>query len=203
MNVKELISSGVIELYCLGIASDEERSVVEELMLKDPSVKEEIALINDALAHYAVAASAVIPSVTLKEKILSAIQSPEAEPTPVNLPPKLTPQSTAQEWLQYLSDEHIEEPAEHDDVHMIELPGTESYYSYAVFARPGGIVNEETHFGHDEYLLIVEGECEMTIGGKTQAYKPGDFITITPGIPHSAVVTGKSRMIVIGQRRAA
>jgi hypothetical protein len=36
MNTKELIESGVIELYCLGIASEDEVRLVEQLSKKDP-----------------------------------------------------------------------------------------------------------------------------------------------------------------------
>lgn len=203
MNAKELIESGIIELYCLGIASKEEKLLVEQLAEEDLLLKEEIAAVNDALANYAVSVSSVSPPQNLKQKILSSIQSPVSTALLSNFPPILTSKSTTVEWFEYLAEQNIKEPEEHDDVLMIELPGTEDFYTYLVFGKPGGIVGEETHFGHDEYLLICEGECEMTIAGKKLRYKTGDFLTITPGTPHSAIVTGTQRMIVIGQRRAA
>lgn len=202
MTAKDLIESGIIELYCLGIASDEEQLLVEQLAAHDQLLREEIASVNDALAAYAVAVSTASPSQRLREKILSSIQSPSsAENGMINLPPLLTPQSQPKEWLDYLEEQHIAPVAE--DLTMIELPGTEDYYTYAVFGKPGDIVNEEIHNGHDEYLLICTGTCEMTIGGIKKYYKAGDFITINPAVPHSAKVTGTERMIVIGQRRAA
>lgn len=201
MTAKELIESGIIELYCLGIASEEEKLLVDQLAVHDDLLKQEIASVNDALAAYAVAASTVSPSQRIKEKILSSIQSSTSENGVINLPPLLTPQSQPKEWLEYLEENHIA-PAV-DDLQMIELPGTEAYYTYAVFGKPGDMVGEEIHNGHDEYLLICTGTCEMTIGGIKKYYKAGDFLTINPAIPHSAKVTGTERMIVIGQRRAA
>ncbi|MEO6167582.1 MAG: cupin domain-containing protein [Chitinophagales bacterium] len=204
MTAKDLIESGIIELYCLGIASEEEQLLVEQLSVHDELLMEEIASVNNALAAYAVAVSTVLPSQRLKEKILSSIQlSAVVESGVMNLPPLLTPQSQPDEWLKYLTDQEIVCPADQHDLLMIELPGTEDYYTYAVFGKPGDMVDEEMHTGCDEYLLICSGSCEMTIAGIKISYKAGDFLTITPGKAHSAKVTGTERMIVIGQRRAA
>ena len=203
MNSQELISSGIIELYCLGIASDEERLLVEELANGDASIIREIASVNEALAHYAISSPPKNPPVGLKEKILASITSDGKKDANLTLPPRLIHSSTIEEWLNYLDENEILEPAEYEGVYFMELPGNEDYYTYVVFAKEGGVVPEETHHTHDEYLLICKGTCEMTIGGEKNTYSAGDFIEITPGIPHSAFITGKERMIVIGQRRAA
>jgi len=203
MNTKELIESGVIELYCLGIASEDEVRLVEQLSKKDPAIQEEIASINNVLASYALASSVSQPPSHLKSRILDSIISRESTLIHDNLPPVLSRNSTVEEWKNYLHEINIHEPADYEGVCFMELPGNDAFYSYAVFARPGGIVEEEIHTEHNEYLLICNGECEMTIGGKRSRYIAGDFIELLPGIPHSARVTGTEHMLVIGQRRAA
>jgi mannose-6-phosphate isomerase-like protein (cupin superfamily) len=196
MNGKELIESGIIELYVLGIADQDEVALIEQLAGNDEAVRNEIAAINDALASYALVSAQPAPS-KVKEDILKFIQSA------VPLPPKLTSSSTPTEWMEYLKENKFAPPQDFEGIYFLELPGNEDYYTYAVWGRDGDYVDEEEHGNHDEFLLICEGECEMVINGKRTSHKPGDFIEIAPGIPHSAQVTGKERMLVIGQRRAA
>ncbi|MBK9732587.1 MAG: cupin domain-containing protein [Chitinophagaceae bacterium] len=203
MTSRDLIASGVIELYCLGIASEEENLLVEQLALNDQLLKDEIAAVNDALAKFAVAVSNIAPPQYLKEKIISTIESINIEKPTGNLPPRLTAESTITEWLDYLKVNQVAPSETKEELVVIDLPGTEDFVTYVVFGKPGAGVAEEVHSGHDEYLFICKGECEMTIAGIKSAHKPGDFLTITPGTLHSAVVTGNGPMIVIGQRRAA
>ena len=101
MSTKEIIESGIIELYCLGIASKEEQSLIEQLAKKDPILLSEISSVNDALAFYAVASSATHPPPSLKTSIMNAIQGSIAEASETNLPPTLTAHSTINEWVEY------------------------------------------------------------------------------------------------------
>ncbi|MBX7108019.1 MAG: cupin domain-containing protein [Chitinophagales bacterium] len=202
MSVADLIESGIVELYCLGIASEEENLLVEQLAVDSPELKAEISAINEVLALYAVEGSKLKPSQKMKEKIIASLQTSDT-PLPSSLPPVLTIQSTVDSWLAYLDSHNIEMPRTDFDLIMKELPGTADYFTYVVFANPGAVVSEEMHEGHEEYLLICKGECEMNIAGQTRQYKEGDFLHIAPGTRHTAVVTGTASMIVIGQRRAA
>ena len=52
MNIKEYISSGVLELYAAGALSEDEAREVEAMALKYPEVKAEIEAIQDALVSY-------------------------------------------------------------------------------------------------------------------------------------------------------
>ncbi|HYV91846.1 MAG TPA: cupin domain-containing protein [Chitinophagales bacterium] len=198
MNAKELIDSGIIELYVMGIAGDDECVLVETLAQEDDIVRHEIASVNDALIAYsATNVSPVLPA-GLKNKILGFIESSHSK-----LPPRLTAESTANEWLQYLEEQQINPPENFHGIYFLELPGTEDYYTYAVWGKNGDYVDEEFHPLHHEYLFVCNGECEMTINGKKSEHRGGDFIEIAPGVPHSARVLGKELMLVIGQRRAA
>lgn len=72
MEAKDIISSGILELYVLGIASNEEVAQVEQWLLIYPEVKEELSHIESAIEEYA-KANAVEPSAALKERIINQI----------------------------------------------------------------------------------------------------------------------------------
>ncbi len=89
MNTQEYISSGIVESYVLGLASDEERREFEQLCRQYPEVLEarmafELILEKQALEN------AIIPPANLKGKIINAIDSGakviSIERTPVRKP---------------------------------------------------------------------------------------------------------------------
>ncbi|MGI8581556.1 MAG: anti-sigma factor [Chitinophagaceae bacterium] len=73
MNVKDIISSGLLELYITGLASEEETLQVEQWIKEYPEVKKEIEDLQDVIERYALA-EAIQPEEALKEKILFKIQ---------------------------------------------------------------------------------------------------------------------------------
>lgn len=68
MDVKEFISSGILEQYVLGTATAEEIEQVEQMVFIYPEVQKEIDAIRQSLEGYA-ASFAVKPDESLKEKI--------------------------------------------------------------------------------------------------------------------------------------
>jgi anti-sigma-K factor RskA len=74
----EFISSGLLELYALGIASPEEKVMVEEYLKKFPELKQELNEIESSLEDYA-QANAIQPDAFLKEKLLNKIASQAIE----------------------------------------------------------------------------------------------------------------------------
>ncbi len=82
MNTNDIISSGLLEQYAMGLASPEERANVEVWLNEFPEVKREFALIEESLETYAMA-NAVAPSASVKEKILARINSAEESNTTI------------------------------------------------------------------------------------------------------------------------
>lgn len=74
MNIKEYISSGVIEAYVLGIATDDEVREIEQLMTQYPELLIAIQEQEELLGQYAHAHS-VAPPPQLKQNIWQAIQA--------------------------------------------------------------------------------------------------------------------------------
>jgi len=76
---KEYISSGVLESYVLGSATEQERLEVERIARLYPEVQEEIVAIQDALNEYALTHQQQPPA-ALKQKIWSKLQDIDVAP---------------------------------------------------------------------------------------------------------------------------
>lgn len=79
MNIKEYISSGVIESYLLGELSGSERAELEAMSKKYPEVKAEIEIVEKTLMDF----SALPPPAHLKTNILSKLEIKEAKIVPL------------------------------------------------------------------------------------------------------------------------
>jgi len=78
LNKEEFISSGLLELYALGISSPEEKLLVEENLSQFPELKEELNDIEGSLESYA-QANALQPSSDVKEKLMNRVFSQESK----------------------------------------------------------------------------------------------------------------------------
>lgn len=81
MNSKELIESGILESYALGIASDDERRQVEFLLRNDETIKAEYTQIEEAFCNFALA-SAIVPQVNIKSRVFNKLNF-QLSPSPV------------------------------------------------------------------------------------------------------------------------
>ncbi len=73
MEVKDIISSGLLELYVTGAATQQESLQVEQWADQYPEVKKELEDLQDVMENYAMA-QAVQPDEELKEKILAKLK---------------------------------------------------------------------------------------------------------------------------------
>lgn len=83
MNAQEIISSGILELYCTGLASAAETAEVVQWAKQYPEVAAEIEAIQSGLERYA-QAHAIVPDASVKQKIFAAIINEATAPV-VNL----------------------------------------------------------------------------------------------------------------------
>ena len=81
MNAQEIISSGILELYCSGLTSAAETAEVVQWAQQYPEVAAEIEAIQSSLEGYA-QAHAIVPDASVKEKIFASINSNE-KATPI------------------------------------------------------------------------------------------------------------------------
>ena len=91
MEINEIISSGLLELYTAGLTNPEETIQVEEWLLKFPELQTEFIAIQESMEAYAME-QAIIPSAAVKQNILKSIELPDSGKlvamTPANAPGK-------------------------------------------------------------------------------------------------------------------
>ncbi len=86
MNVQEIISSGLLELYAADIATDAERQQVEIWRQQYPEVAAELSAIELGLENYATA-NAVPPAANVKDKLFAQINTAAAPVVNINTQP--------------------------------------------------------------------------------------------------------------------
>jgi anti-sigma-K factor RskA len=84
LELKNIISSGLLELFVSGLTSPEETRNVEKWMRQYPEVKQELKEIEDAIASFA-QANAVLPSAVVKEKLMASINNNTTTSRVVNI----------------------------------------------------------------------------------------------------------------------
>ena len=72
MEKQEIISSGLLEMYVIGVASPEETALIEQLRSNDADINEEIINIENSMEAYAFA-NAVTPSPSVKTQLFSSL----------------------------------------------------------------------------------------------------------------------------------
>jgi anti-sigma-K factor RskA len=85
LNAQEIISSGILELFCTGLTSAVENAEVEQWVKQYPEVAAEIAAIQAGLEEYA-QSHAIAPAPSVKEKLFAEINKTAASPV-VNMNP--------------------------------------------------------------------------------------------------------------------
>lgn len=95
MTVKDLIESGMVESYVLGLLDPTERARFEAYLVQYPALRQELARVEQTIAQFA-ATHAVEPPPQLQEKIWNALQqhgSSDAAPSSVSPKKRFTPRT--------------------------------------------------------------------------------------------------------------
>ena len=107
MNIEKYIQSGILEQYCLGLASDKECIELELLCLKYEQIRDELAEVQKTLGTYG-SSSERTPKLELKNSILYAIDELDFVEAPaketnetidLSNPPLIHKNSNHKAWL--------------------------------------------------------------------------------------------------------
>lgn len=203
MTSRELIDSGILELYVMGIASHSEQADVEIMASAHPEIRQEIAAISAALEEYALA-NATQPNPVIKPMLMASIDYSERikKGEPVSFPPLLHENSTPEEYAPWLSRPDMNISLRDDEDILSKIIGyTQEVTTAIVWIKNGA--PPEIHDDEYEKFLILEGTCDITIGHKINHLVPGDYLSIPLHITHSLKVTSPIACKVILQRVAA
>jgi mannose-6-phosphate isomerase-like protein (cupin superfamily) len=200
-SVKEFMDSGVLELYVLGIASEQECKDVEKMISIHPEIVAEIEKIKASLQTYAVN-YAIEPNAVIKPFLMATIDFTErlknGEP-PAN-PPMLTATSTINDYSQWLGRPDMVS-ADKEDVFAKIIGYTPQAITAIVWLK--SYAPHEVHDNEYERFLIVEGTCDIIVEDEVNQLVAGDYFAIPLHKKHMVKVTSAVTCKVILQRVAA
>ena len=165
-------------------------------------VREEIEAISIALEQYA-EANAIEPDPTIRPMLMATIDYMERMKSgeAPSFPPRLTANSTVQDYAQWLNREDLQLDQPIDDVLIRIIGYTPELQTAIVWMKDGAPA--ETHTTELESFLVVEGTCNILVGEDVTSYGPGDVVRIPLHKSHIIQVTSSIPCKVVLERAAA
>ena len=203
MTSKEYIDSGFIEQYVIGMASHTEREEVEKMAAANPVIRQEIDAISEVLEKYALA-NAIKPSPVVKPLLMATIDYAERIKSgePVSFPPVLHENSKAEEYAAWLNRPDLDFSGSDEDNLFAKIIGhTPEMITAIIWIKQD--TPREIHHDEHERFLIIEGSCDILVGGKSNHLVPGDSFAIPLHEYHQVKVTSSIACKAILQRVAA
>lgn len=202
MTIDEIRDSGLLEMYAIGAATDDECDKIERAIANHPELKQELHDIELSLESYAKAQAvkppdALGPMVMAMANYTKRIQNGEV---PINAP-TLHSGSQISDFATWLDRADMQEPEDYDSMHGYIIGASEERSTLIIWLRDGA--PDETHTSELETFLIVEGTCNVTIGDKVHALKAGDVLSMPLHISHRVDVTSDTPCKIILERKAA
>lgn len=199
MNVEKFIASGILENYCMGFTTTAENAEVERHASVYPSIRSEIDSLSAVFENY-VLANKIAPSPGVKIAVMQSLYKLQSEQDQI-FPPLISGGKPDKNLINWIAQNPVAPPdAEFENLFMRELPSTEYFVNFIVWAKAGH--ETEMHTDCNEYLYVIKGSCTMYFENEAKSYVAGDVITIPPHINHRAVVTSDFPMMAFVQRQA-
>jgi mannose-6-phosphate isomerase-like protein (cupin superfamily) len=176
MDIKEYIESGVLEEYCLGLLSEEQKSFLIQMAMLYPEVKEELIATELAMEKLA-SSNGLEPGHGIKQRILDALGFGDDK---IERFPALTKDADHQTWLKNLAHLIPSQPSE--DFYCEVIRKDDNIQQMLVVVKTD--VPEEDHDGYLESFFILKGHCECTVGDKTVNLFAGDYLEIPLHVKH-------------------
>lgn len=188
MEIKDIISSGLLELYVTGLTSEEETKQVEQWTEQYPEVKQEIIDLQNVMEKYALA-EAIQPDEELKEKILAKIQPDESVKDKI-----FSRIQTSQKQEPFTV---IKTPEKNDEDKVYSIP---SFYKWAVAASVilliGSLIFNYTFYNRyktaSDDLQVAQNDLQKQQQLAAAMHKDMDVVTdkyampvVLNGTPHA------------------
>ena len=198
MNHQEYINSGIIDAYCMGFTTPEENEGVKAIAAKYPEVAAAITQLKQVY-ETSFKMDEMKPRASVKEAVMNNVYAQQSA-LQVAFVPLLNKETSLHRLSQTVAANNIIAPTESfDNIFMQKLPSTREILNFAVWAKVEQ--EEETHTDVKEFIAVLEGSCDMYIGGVKRSYGKGDVITIPLNVPHYAVITSPQPMFAFVQRQ--
>lgn len=201
-DLREYMTSGIIEKYVLGLALPEEISEIEALSNQHPEIEAaitEFCLLVEKNAF----ANSIEPPEIIKPELLATIDFMERleHGEPMTFPPLLSEASRIDDYAEWLNRPGMTRSANAPNIELKIIGYTPTCSTAIVWVKDK--TPEEVHTKEFESFFIVEGTCIIHIGSNKHALVPGDYLTIPLFEKHHVEVTSSQPCKVILQRLAA
>lgn len=202
MDLREFISSGILEQYLLGNTNKEESLEVEKMIAAHSEVRTEINEISKAIEQMAMA-NAVTPSPKLKPFVMATIDFMERmeQGEQITMAPLLSNDSSINDFSSWLNRPDMILPANATDPYAKIISHAPEAITAIVWIKEEA--HPEVHHHEHESFLIVEGSCDIVVEETIHHLSPGDFFAIPLHRTHRIIVTSNIPCKVILQRVAA
>jgi mannose-6-phosphate isomerase-like protein (cupin superfamily) len=202
MEKEELLSSGLLELYVLGVTEPNENALVKELVQLYPELLEEIKSIELALEQHAIA-NAVAPDPIIRPFLMATLDYIDRmKAGEIFIPPPiLNDGSSAEDYLPWIERPDMKLPDDFDEVYAKILNSDDQGMTAIAWIK--SMAPQEVHDHEFEKFLILEGTCSIHIEDEVFALVPGDYLAIPLQKKHHVLVTSAIPCKVILQRIAA
>lgn len=187
MNLQPYIANGILELYVLDLLSPNEKLGVERMLKVYPELKQEILAIENALEQYA-NANAIQPSKKLENEILEIVENLTIEQDiSFTQLPFINQYSNYLNWMPLV--EQVKPVQLIDGIFNKVLQHNNQITQVLVVSEID--IPEEIHEDEHESFLILDGNCECIVNGKSRLMGPGDFMAIPLYDPHDVILKSK------------
>lgn len=201
-NSIELIQSGILELYILGLTSAEETREIEEMAAVHADVRDALNTLGNDLEQNLME-QAVEPPLLVKPflmAILDYMGRMEAGEAP-EAPPILGEHTKVSDYTRWLERPDMALPQESDGIFAKIIGYTPEAITAIAWLKD--FAPDEVHDNQSERFFIIEGSCNIIIN-ETEVYPlyPGDYLAIPLHAHHRVNVTSEVPCKVILQRVA-
>ncbi len=200
--IENYINSGILELYVMGLTSEEENQEIQIMSDANLEISNEIDEISKALNTFS---SALAPEIdaSVKPMIMATIDFTERlqNGEPVATAPLLNSLSKVEDYQQWINRPNMQDFDESQEISAKIISANEQAQTLIIWLKTGAPI--EIHDKEYEHFLIVEGSCDITIGEDVHSLVPGDYLSIPLYIGHSVKVTSPFACKIILQRVAA
>jgi len=200
--LKNYIESGILELYVLGITSNEESAEVQKMAMLHEEIRTEIDRISQAVEGY-VQSHAIKPPVTIRPLLMASIDYTERLKNGelITSPPALHNGSAIADYDFWLNSKDAVAPKDFENLYARIIGYTPEMATAIIWIKD--FTPPEIHTNQIEKFLIVKGTCDIFIGEEVHHLAPGDLLSIPLHITHRVKVTSAETCILILERAAA
>ncbi len=200
--IEDYINSGVLELYVLGMTTEEENIEITKSAAENAVIRNEIEAIENALQ---LTSESIAPEISpaTKTMVMATIEYTERlkNGEEFSIAPQLNKNSKVEDFSAWINRPNMQVAEDYETIDAKIISATPEATTLIVWLKHGAPI--EVHDKEYEHFLIVEGSCTITIGSDVHNLIAGDYLSIPLFIGHSLEVTSQMACKVILQRVAA